>query len=53
MTTKDRIRELFVPENIRVISTQANRMKWDSTKEELITFCKGVLALEKESQATC
>ena len=40
----------YVPGNIQVISTQANRMKWDSTKEELELFCRGYLkSLETES----
>lgn len=40
----------YVPGNIRVISTQANRMKWDSTAEELELFCRGYLkSLETES----
>ena len=40
----------YVPGNIRVISTQANRMKWDSTQEELELFCRGYLkSLETES----
>lgn len=43
----------YTPDNIWVISSIANRMKWNATKEQLLTFCKGVLALEKESQATC
>lgn len=39
----------YVPGNIQVISTQANRMKWDSTKEELELFCHGYLkSLETE-----
>lgn len=43
----------YIKENIRVISTQANRMKWDSTPEELESFCRGVLQeLGKESR-TC
>lgn len=33
----------YVKGNIRVISTQANRMKWDSTPEELESFCVGML----------
>jgi len=43
----------YTKDNIQVISAIANRMKWNATKEQLLTFCKGVLALEKESQAAC
>ncbi len=43
----------YTKDNIQVISSIANRMKWNATKEQLLTFCKGVSALEKESQAAC
>lgn len=43
----------YVKGNVRVISLLANQMKWNATREQLLTFCKGVLSLEKESQATC
>lgn len=43
----------YVKGNVRVISLLANQMKWNATKEQLLTFCKGVLALEKESQTAC
>jgi hypothetical protein len=33
----------YVKENIQVISNLANRMKWDSNREELLIFCKGVI----------
>lgn len=36
----------YVKDNIQIISSIANRMKWNSTREQLLTFCKGVLALE-------
>lgn len=41
----------YVKGNIRVISTQANRMKWDSTQEELELFCRGVLSLGQEGRS--
>jgi hypothetical protein len=34
----------YVKGNIRVISLLANQMKWNSTPEELETFCRGMLA---------
>lgn len=37
----------YTRDNIQIISSIANRMKWNATKEQLLTFCKGVLALEK------
>lgn len=40
----------YTKDNIQIICTLANSMKWNSTKEELLSFCHGVLALEKEGQ---
>lgn len=41
----DRIDPLkgYTKENIQILSALANKMKWDSTKEELVSFAKGIL----------
>jgi len=39
----------YIPGNIWVVSNLANRMKNSSTKIQLITFCKNVLNLLKET----
>jgi hypothetical protein len=39
----------YTPDNIQIVSRLYNSMKWDSTREELIHFCKSVL--EKEGMA--
>ena len=33
----------YTKDNIQVISSLANRMKWDSSQEELHNFCNGIL----------
>jgi hypothetical protein len=43
----------YVKGNIRVISTQANRMKWDSDREELELFCRGMLKLLETESPSC
>lgn len=40
----------YTKDNIWVISTLANRMKSDATKEELLMFAKGILSLEGGNQ---
>jgi hypothetical protein len=37
----------YIKSNCWVISTLANKMKWNSTREELLAFCEGILSLEK------
>ncbi len=41
----------YTKDNIQIISAQANRMKGDSSREELLTFCKSVL--DKEDTLPC
>ena len=36
----------YVPGNVQVISQLANAMKWDSTREERLTFANWVLSSE-------
>lgn len=36
----------YTKDNIQIISTLANSMKWNSTKEERLAFAKSILALE-------
>lgn len=33
----------YTKENIQIISSLANKMKWDSNQEELLSFCKGMI----------
>lgn len=39
----------YTKDNIQIISSIANRMKWNATKEQLLTFCQGILSLEGRS----
>ena len=39
----------YIKGNVWVISSLANRMKWNATKEQLLTFCQGVMSLEGRS----
>lgn len=41
----------YTPDNIQIVSRLYNSMKWDSSREELIHFCKSVL--EKEGILLC
>lgn len=40
----------YTKDNCWVISSKANKMKWDATHEELLAFCVGILRLEKEGK---
>lgn len=37
----------YTKENCWIISNKANKMKWDSTREELLAFCRGIIGLEE------
>lgn len=36
----------YIKGNIWVISSIANRMKWNATKDQLLQFAKGIISLE-------
>jgi len=43
----------YTKDNVRVISSRANRMKNNATEQELISFAKGVLDVHQENGGRC
>lgn len=43
----------YIPGNIQIISSLANKIKWDSSADELKAFCTGYLSLLEGGNCLC